>query len=288
MNKTADLAYWITERYAMKMRKDANLGPDGMLQYGYSADPYMGTVRYCNVHREDDKVTKWLAKHWRPKYHEVWHIVLARMVNYIPSLEELLPTLAKWDIASQAQLDELKWFMKERRANGEKIWTSAYTISTNGRAMDKVDYVFGCVIADAKAKNFMFNPKAKDGLYLEHLHQDLMRINGLGSFLAAQVIADLKNTKGHPCQKAPDWHTWCAPGPGSLKGLMEYFNRSLPSARSFYDDIAQCWAEVKPLLPDYIPPIHMQDFQNCLCEFSKYERIKAGGHARNRYSPGGD
>jgi hypothetical protein len=27
----------------------------------------------------------------------------------------------------------------------------------------------------------------------------------------------------------------------------------------------------------------MQDFQNCLCEFSKYMRVLGGGHARNGY-----
>ncbi len=62
MNKTADLAYWITERYAMKVRKESGVKPT--MKAGWSNDPNMGTVRYCNVHREDDKVTQWLAENW--------------------------------------------------------------------------------------------------------------------------------------------------------------------------------------------------------------------------------
>jgi len=33
-----------------------------------------------------------------------------------------------------------------------------------------------------------------------------------------------------------------------------------------------------------MPKIHMQDLQNCLCEFDKYERVRLGeGRPRNGY-----
>lgn len=265
--RTFDLAYWITERYAMKLRKDA--GPP-RLQFGYSADPHMGTVRYCNVHREDDKVTKWLAKNWRPHHHAVWEIVLARMINYIPSLEEL-STRDSYNGFCRAGM-----ILKERRARGDKVFTSAYTISTCGQAMDKIDYVMGVV---ELCKDGNWSPFST----LEAAHKDIMYTEGLGSFLAAQVVADLKNTAGHPLQAAPDWWAWAAPGPGSLRGLEAFWTRKITPGQ-FNQAINDCWKEVKPLIPDYIPPIHMQDFQNCLCEFSKFMRVKEGGHARNRYT----
>lgn len=278
MTKEFELAYWIIERYAMKLRKEAG---NPMLEYGYSNDPHMGTVRYCNVHREDDKVTKWLAVNWRPRHHAVWEIVLARMINYIPSLEELLAS--SWPVYGEAAQ-----CLKERRGRGEKVFTSAYTISTCGQRMDKLDYVLE-VVAECRGDAWAWEdcvgqfPREWDGT-LADAHIALTSVKGLGSFLAAQVIADLKNTHGHALQDAPDWHTWAAPGPGSLRGLEAFYGRRItPSA--FGSAIMQCWETVKPLLPDYIPPIHMQDFQNCLCEFSKYMRVKQGGHARNRYSP---
>ena len=151
--------------------------------------------------------------------------------------------------------------------------------------MDKIDYVMG-VVGVAK-KVFGDGHDFLIGDTLASWHEAMLRVNGLGSFLAAQVVADLKNTVGHPLQDAPDWHTWCAPGPGSLKGLEEYFGKRITPS-TFYRHIEQCRDEVIGLVDRSVPSIHMQDFQNCLCEFSKYERVKKGGHVRNKYRPGQD
>jgi hypothetical protein len=280
MNRTADLAYWITERESMRLRKEA--GPP-MLRWGYSHDPNMGTVRYCNVHREDDKVTRWLAEHWRPKYNEVWHILLARLLNRIETLAELLPFLQQW-----GDLESVRGHLKGLREHGP-IFGSAYTVSTNGHSMDKVDYIIDRVVFPASRQKFwVWSPEVATSrpALLHNAAKDLCVLNGVSSFMAGQIIADLKNTKGHPLESAPDWHTWATPGPGSLKGLTAYFGRPVTPS-TFAWDIAACYNETLPLLPDYVLPIHMQDFQNCMCEFSKYIRVKEGnGHARNRYRAG--
>jgi hypothetical protein len=281
MNKTAELAYWINQRYLMKMRKEGReRGAQWQWKYGYHDDPHMGLVRYCNVHREDDKVTKWLAQHWRRKHHEVWEIVLARMINYIPSLEELLKS---GEMDWPHEMDWIAYTLKARRGRGDKVFTSAYTISTCGQSMDKIDYVINVVCLAMQADSLVPFNFEKLGTF----HHELQQVKGLGSFLAAQVVADLKNTAGHPLQKASDWWTWAAPGPGSLKGLSEYFGKPV-TASGFLPHIERCWEEVKPHINPEVPPIHMQDFQNCLCEFSKYERVKKGGHVRNKYRPGQD
>lgn len=266
MNRIEELVYWITERDAMRMRKDTGQKP--AWKYGWSDDPHMGLVRYCNVRREDDKVTRWLAQHWRPEHHAVWEIVLARMINYIPTLEAI-EGVGNW------QLDAIERIIKKRRSDGEKIWTSAYTISTCGKPMDKVDYVMGVV----EQTMFVLGLTCHS---LASTHACLMRVDGIGSFLAAQVVADLKNTEGHPLQNASDWHTWSAHGPGSLKGLSEYFGAPI-TPKGYAKAIAVCWNETKPCLPVHLQDLHMQDFQNCMCEFSKYMRVKRGGHARNKY-----
>ncbi len=282
MNRTEELAYWITEREEMRRRyifgKPVAITPAGHI---YSADNNMALVRYCNVRREDDKVTKWLATHWRPRHHSAWELVLARMVNYIPTLEVLVSIL---DNNHHDPLARVAYHMKGARGDGLKIWTSAYTISTCGKSMDKVDYVMG-VVQRVKMREIDWSTGLNSvgpARSLSGFHGLLMEVDGLGSFLAAQVVADMKNTQGHPLQSAPDWYTWSAHGPGSLKGLEAYFReRVLPSG--YHRAIAKCWEEVRPLLAADLQDLHMQDFQNCLCEFSKYIRIKEGGHARNRY-----
>lgn len=279
-NKVELLAYWITEREAIRKAKEAGaaMGAGPGLRFGWSDDPAMGTVRYCNVRREDDKVTKWLAEHWRPTYSAAWELTLARMVNYIPTLEECLIHLN-----GNSGLAEMGHSMKSQRAKGHKIWTSAYTISTCGQSMDKIDYVMG-VVGKVKLLEEEHNWLAQiDSPTLDHTHKWLTQVDGLGSFLAGQVVADMKNTEGHPLQQANDWYGWSTHGPGSMKGLAEFFGRPV-TPRTYQADIRKCWAMASTHLPDDLQNLHMQDFQNCMCEFSKFMRVRAGGHARNRYA----
>jgi hypothetical protein len=275
MNKVKELAYWINERESMRRHKEAAevMGAGPGLKYGWSDDPHMGLVRYCNVRREDDKVTRWLSKNWRPNHHSAWELVLARMLNYIPTLQELSTRDSFNGFCRAGQI------LKERRSRGDKVFTSAYTISTCGESMDKIDYVMRVVETVKRQTESLGEP---DFGSLKSCHEELTCFDGLGSFLAAQVVADMKNTEGHPLQKARDWWEWSSHGPGSLKGLTAYFGTKITP--SFYDSsIRECYAEVCNSIDYKILPLHMQDFQNCLCEFSKYERVKVGGHVRNRY-----
>lgn len=269
MTTTELLAYWIVQREEMRKRKEGGFDP--VWSYGWHGDPCMGRVRYCNVRREDDKVTRWLAQHWRPQHNEVWQIVLARMVNYIPTLEAITQYPLTIESAST--------IMKGRRAAGEKIWTSAYTISTCGKSMDKVDYVMGVV---QTVRDKWTAPIVSD---LSTWHRRMTLVDGLGSFLAAQVVADLKNTQGHILASAPDWYTWSSHGPGSLKGLSEFFGKTV-TPRMYHEHLAECWRLVRPHLPVELQDLHMQDFQNCMCEFSKFMRVRRGGHVRNTYTAG--
>lgn len=284
MTKEVELAYWINERYQMMLRKERWTDFQSW-QYGWSNDPIMGTTRWCNVHREDDAVTRWLAKHWRPKHHAVWEIVLARMVNYLPSLSYVLKSMENQHTLNP--LAEAKDALKRMREQGEKVFTSAYTISTCGKRMDKIDYVIDHVVAAVQKEEPNLQPFYIGGVVstLEDYFWRLRAVDGLGSFLAGQVIADLKNTPGHPLKRAPDWWTWACPGPGSLRGLEAFYGaRTSPSM--FAQDLAHVAHVTQPLLDKKIPRISMQDWQNCMCEFSKYMKLKEGrGHARNRYTP---
>lgn len=290
--RTSELAYWILERERMRLRKENPRGaddPDNRWHYGYSDDPAMGEVRYCNIRREDDKVTRWIAQNWRnpnAKDHNLTlAMVMARMINWPETLSKLgyphgddesLP------IRLAVQMAEMK------KIPGKK-WTSAYTISTCGRKMDKVDYVFDHVlaqVADPKWEWGEYFEKDDYVVTLDDAHKRLMRIDGLGSFLAAQVVADLKNTPGNVLQDAPDFWTWSAPGPGSLRGLAAYHGWHVTPS-TYQGAIELCYNEVAPLVEPYVGRLHMQDFQNCLCEFSKFIRAKEGdGRVRNKYRPG--
>lgn len=259
-----ELSYWINERWSIREKRAQGLPPP------WSRDRIFNTVRFCNVHREDDRVTKWVRTHWNRADDPAWRFVVARMINWPGSLTELM------DFTTP---DEMLDVMKYRRARGHKVFTSAYTVSTSGRKMDKLDYVFNFVVPKVHVERYAS---------LEETSFWLSETDGLGSFLAAQVIADMKNTVGHPLHTAPDWWTWSAPGPGSLRGLSWFFcgePTGIP-ANDYWMRLEDCRELVDPRVDPSVPRISNQDFQNCLCEFSKWCKVKyLGGHVRNTYNP---
>ncbi len=248
----------------------------------WTKDPILQCYKFTNVYRELDTVTQWIAKNWRLPHQKdpnLWFAMcVARFVNWPPTLDALgYPVPWSFKNFRETMNDTV---------DGSKVWGGAYIVSTNGNKMNKPDYI------GTKVLNPLWNDRAdiqhtidsRD--MLAEVHSVLMRYDGLGSFLAAQVIADLKYVK--PLCMASDWHTWAASGPGSRRGL----------SRVLGSDIDEPWREsvwlatLKTLHPKInalvkkadMPALHAQDLQNCLCEFDKYERTRLGeGRPRSRY-----
>lgn len=270
-NLSMELAWWIRERDLVRGRKEAGEPKP------WSKDRVMRYTRFTNVRREDDRVTKWIAKNWRDENHEhqclVPAMVLARFVNRIETLSAVgFPF--EWDPQRAVRV------INDRASQGITVWGNAYMITTCGVRMDKAVYV------TEVANDVYERLHTLEECDCQGAHQWLMKTKGLGSFLAGQVVADLKNTPGFFLADAPDWITWAASGPGSRKGLNYYMGKPPDSPWSegaWRRCAASAWEEVRPLLPEHLRNIHMQDFQNCFCEFSKYMRIKNGGRAKNRY-----
>ncbi len=260
-----DLAYWINEREEVRRSKE----------YGapkpWSRDPVFQETYFCNVRREDDKVTRWIAENWRNQWpHENYELAMAmaRFINKPESLDILgFPSLWKVD-------DYLRRF---REIPGVK-WGSAYVITTHGQKMDKDTYVF-------EALDAMY-PTIRGARELEtcqSVWEFLTLYDGLGPFLSAQLVADFKNTEGHPLRQAEDYHRFVAPGPGSLRGLSWFWGEKITNSY-FHTAIYEAYDLTMPHVLPSMRGIHMQDFQNCLCEFDKYMRVREGtGRSKRRY-----
>jgi hypothetical protein len=271
MNTAEDrLIHWINERYAIYAKRTNGAQPP------WTDDPILQNYRFCNVHRENDKVTKWIASNWRNQNADnvflVSSLVLARMFNLPDHLVELQPFIS-WDLEDMCRVS------KERRARGEKCFNGAYLITTCGVKMDKIDYVYR-VVKDVE--DMVLWPDDIPTT-LTGMHKVLTSVKGLGDFLAAQVIADLKNIPGHPLWEAPDWWSWCAPGPGSRRGLERLVGAYSASRGRFNASASLLHREIVGRL-NPMPNICMQNFQNCLCEFDKYDRTYLGeGKPKQRY-----
>lgn len=279
-------AYWIQERWdVMCVKNEGKPAP-------WSRDTIFHSTYFTNVRREDDRVTKYIREQWigprkikekACRENLVPALVLARLFNRPETLSAMGYPFT-WDVPG------MKAGVEQLRQHNQQVFSGAYLITTCGEKIDKLDYVF-------RVANDVWNQDWSDDC-LESMvrrlgphtcyrwHERLMKTRGLGSFLAAQVIADLKNTVGHPLADASDWWTITASGPGSKKGMNYYFGydpmRGM-SEHEFITRVAVIREEVMPKL-EGIPKICNQDLQNCLCEFSKYMRIRSGkGRSKRIY-----
>jgi len=264
------------ERYSIYEKRVAGEPPP------WTKDEILGNYRFTNVYREDDKVTLWIAQNWREPHSndpDLWFAMcVARIFNRIDCLE-----MIGWPIPLDPML---KWRLKKRQEYGEKIFSAAYIISTNGIAEDKTVYQIDRVITPLWEQRKRLRPSKDDTLQSYHIL--LGQMQGFGSFLTAQVIADLKYADGCPLSEAKDWWTFAASGPGSRRGLARIFNRSFDD--KWQEDewrLKLGWLH-EELIPMFksanMPKPHAQDIQNLLCEFDKYERARLNeGRPKQRY-----
>lgn len=266
MMRVKALCDFISAREALRVRKE-----EGLPRAKWTKDPILATYRFCNVHREDDKVTRWIATNWRePNATEptLWFaMVFARLFN----LPRTLKAVGIRDVLMYHP-GRLQKVLEDRRLDGP-IFNGAYIVSTNGRAMDKVEYLLRIVLEPMWQNRAIMRPR--NGMTLQSYHELLKEFDGMGSFMAAQVVADLKYVA--PLKFAEDWRTFAAPGPGSSRGLNRVCGRASDASwrkHSWPAALAALHEAVSARLPGI--PLHAQDLQNCLCEFDKYERVRLG------------
>lgn len=276
------LLYWIKERYAIFQKKEAGLAAP------WSDNPIFQATYFCNVHRENDRVTRWVRNFYNPYVgHPLfeYNMVLARFLNRPATLAAVGFQLEHAPAGLIATLEGLP----------PPIWGNAYVITTHGQRMGKLAYL-SQVLSDVHSALSSLVPMCRAPLLspaatCQGAATALQRIDGIGSFLSAQVVADLKNTPGHPLYTAKDKEIFVQPGPGSLRGLSWYFfgEPDKISASQFMRYFPEVVGYVTENWPDEVPPVDAQDLQNCLCEYDKYCRVLNGtGRSKRNYNGRGN
>lgn len=280
------LEYWMSERE--KVRRAKAMGAPKP----WTLDPILQSTRFCNVRRMDDKVSLWLLDNWYPKVldrvEDAGQVLAAagaaRLLNWPDTLEVVITKdRGSWDWHWPDRVRALRAY----RDAGNKIFTGAYII--NGAmhigAADKIETV--CRQIDT-----MYNHgELIDTDSMQNTHANLMRIKGIGSFMAGQIVADLRHV--WPGDWA-DRHTWAPLGPGSRRGMawLEGWDGTefLPSMRQAYFEEQLSTLRATGLKRKTFRKIYedrqleAHDLQNCLCEFDKFMRLKTGtGRAKNQY-----
>ena len=269
--RTKELFDFIQERHRIWERRA------GQWPKPWTNDPILQQYKFCNVYRELDRQTIWYAKNWRRSDPDAWFASLVfRFVNWGDTCAELGYPVP-WNAKRFLQV------LNKRKARGEKVFSSAYMISTHGVKQPKAEYLAASLSKIWKQRERI---RYKKGESLTEFHERLMNCFDVGSFLAGQVIADVKYLPEF--NKAGDWWTFAASGPGSKRGLNRVLNQPLKQPWKEENwrlnlDTLRIAISAKVTAAG-LPNIHAQDLQNCLCEFDKYERARLGeGRPKSNY-----
>lgn len=265
----SELNDFIRERESIRRKHDR------LMPKPWTEDEILGTYRFCNVHREDDKVTKWIANHWREKHAEdadLWFAMLVARLTNLPT------TMTAIGYPVPFVPEVVRQRMKILRGAGAKLYNPAYLIGTQGTAKDKIDFLVDNVWSVMWNARRDIRPRTGDTL--EEFAKRLLPFFGMGTFIVGQIIADVKYVL--PLRMAADWRSFAMSGPGSRRGLNRVLERPVNAPWKEVE-----WKRQLDLLHKRMThEMHCQDLQNCLCEFDKYMRAKNGeGTPKQFYRP---
>jgi hypothetical protein len=267
-DRVDQLNYWVSERERVRIRKEEGA------PWPWSDDPAFQAIRFCNVHREDDRVTRWIATNWREPFCDsifmTTAMVIARLVNLPETLDELPFPVKGWNPTYRATFIDT---LASRKRRGEKVWTNAYMVTGGYSEGGESKEVIIARVIDGAAR------VAEQVWSCDSLAEadKALTVPGLGPFLRGQVLADLKYTRA--LSDAKDWWTWCNPGPGSTAGMNILLGRNPLSAAV---PVQEFRANTNKIAASHM--LHAQDAQNVLCEFSKWWKFTMRGtRPKNRY-----
>src|SRR5262249_12381746 len=138
---------------------------------------------FCNVYRERDRVTCWIRDRWRDPHRDdpdLWFaMAVARLVNWPETLSAL-----GWPVPWRPE------HFLQVMGRGGKVYGDAYMIGTAGQRGSKPEYQAARIFNPLWHARERLRPRP--GETLNSYHARLAECPGLSSFMAAQVVADLK------------------------------------------------------------------------------------------------
>ena len=279
------LLYFIWEREHVRLLKEKGFNAP------WTDDEVISKYKFTNIHRKDDKVSKWVIKEIinpNLKDKDLWFsLLITRLINWPPTLgrlldENIIPCGPEnFDGASFSKTIE------DYKKESPKVYSGAYMVYPTklGNGGNKSESLAKYIIGDTvKAANEI--REALQSNKIENFVTELAGCFGISTFMAGQVAADLTYAKGH-FGEAEDLYTYAPLGPGSQRGLNYLLNRA-PTAAWPQEDFNKRLMEVNEFVQEdlRITDLTLHDVQNIMCEYSKYCRFVTGdGVPKTLYRP---
>lgn len=263
--------YYARERYRIMLRRGQGMPPDE-----WTADPILRQCRFCNVFREDDKVTRWIKSNVRDPLEFGPEIIPAiaacRLFNRVETLQILKKVFLRYGWNEQQARRRL-----DKYASPPYIGAAYMVKSPTG--LSKLEGLYRIIEPFNLFKNELY-AQMQGVTKLQAAHRIWMDFPFIGCFLAYEIVTDLRHTT--LLRNATDIDSWANAGPGAAKGLgwVAYGDPKRFRYTSAKDQDLLCKG-MKELLkasksrvnwPSHWPSWEMRDVEHTLCEVWKYAR----------------
>lgn len=284
------------ERYKIMLRRQS-FDLDAP-KYLLTEDPVFRQWRFCNVHREDDRVTKWFRENVRDRVsgqQALESTIAFRWFNTIEAGVRLLSLLWEgWD-SQQA---------RERMQGVKPVVSGAYII-VGWPGYDKLEGVIKCIQTAIKILR-TYHPWSDgfDDRYCEPVHmfreQSSLRsahqflsthIPYMGRFTAYEAVTDLRHTD--VLEGAGDIMSWASAGPGCARGLswvqhgesgrFNYGSQAHQDEMNILMRELLAYSRDGLFWPQQWRPWEMREVEHWSCEFDKYKRAERGDRMKRRF-----
>lgn len=268
------LLYWMKERNVVRKAKEAGLSRP------WTDDTILQGYRFCNVRRMDDKVSQWLLKNWYDPHFDHPNMLAACCIARHFNKPEVLGCITGHVLGKKYRPDIALAIIQEIKGDGHTVFSAAYMIHADQSA-DKSEMVINRVV-----QPMVDSPPPIDPTSIERSVSALTPCWNIGSFMAGQIVADLRWAKKGTWEDAK---TWAAIGPGSKRGMNRLQGReiacNLPQNQfllELRELIKTCYRKLGSHFCDRLEAI---DYQNSLCELDKYSRVLLGeGRPKQKYN----
>src|ERR1051326_2683935 len=251
----------------------------------WTADPILQEWRFTNVFRNDDTTTIQLRQIYdqhRPAPPEQ-HLLNCALYRWFGSGE--FARALGWQTHFNAE--HIRQTVENRQLLDLPVYTSAYVVSALHDPRPKHLSAIETMGRLWQERSNLI--AATESGRWEPFIRELEKIKGLAGsgFMAKEVALDTLLTPIWPA--APlDLNTFVPVGKGARRGCARILGRDdvtdVPTLDVCLDVCRQLYAQRAEFWPKKWPDLTLPDIQWNLCEFDKYERVRLGGRAKQRYA----
>lgn len=272
------LLYFVWEREAIRVaRENGHPAP-------WTNDPVLGRYKFTNIHRADDRVSRWILSNLITPYQsraDLWFTLLVtRLINWPPTLSVLLERRVIPCSPAEFDAGEFVRVVESCKAVQSKVYSGAYMVYPTkieiggNKSQALARHLIGAAVEKQEAIQQTLD---REDPTIQEFVEVVSRCFGISTFMAGQVAADLTYASSGHLSRAKDLFTFAPIGPGSSRGL-NYLLERAPNAGWAQDNFNRELMKIHEAIVSglRIETMTLHDVQNCLCEYSKYCRTVLG------------